>query len=1024
MLSGRNITASIAKYMVSEKIQQLTTQFYEWEILGRGWLSADEPVDLEPPFTPFFGHFIKQQTFFDDGLRPTLLSSIVSVFQKKKEPKTVELAPEVSYDLFPFTDISPVTVLQLRISKQSKVSAQEIEQLLTMLSYCLRPISFEIIGTAKTITVQFVCRQDDAGYIKSQLVTYFKGVPVLEIDTVHPLINEELAIATVDFGLEQEFMRPLGQLKNAFIDPLTGLFSILEHLREGEQVVFQVLFNGVMNHWDYSIISSVSDKKGGPFFEDAPEMLPLAKEKISTTLFSVTVRLVSQSETIEESFSILQKLIFALTTNTKSNTNSLHPLPTDTYTLEQRIYDIELRESHRVGMLLNARELATLVHIPGPPLITKKVLADTRKTKSAPTITEGHRFKLGLNVHDGIERTITISNEQRLKHTHIIGATGTGKSTLLLSMISQDIANGGGVAVLDPYGGLIDKLISNIPLSRLNDVILIDPSDSEFPVGFNILKAHSDIEKEILSSDLVAAFRKLSTSWGDQMNSVFANAILAFLESTKGGTLIDMRRFLIEKSYREAFLSNVPDKSISYYWQKEYPLLKTNSIGPILTRLDAFLRPRLIRNMVAQSKGIDFEQVLNKQKILLVKLSQGLIGSENSYLLGTFVVSKIHQAALARETTTVRNNFFLYVDEFQHFITPSMSHILSGTRQYHVGLILAHQDLQQVQKSDNEVLSSLIANAGTRICFRLGDNDAKKMAEGFSFFDAQDLQNLNTGEAIVRIERPEFDFSFSTIPFNPSLGEFATKESVIEQSRQRNSTPKQKVEEMLMESMGDVVTPESVEQKVPERQKVYAPPRKEEVVSIPIDKSVPIPQAKVTDEQIKEVVKKKEITQHRYLQSLIKKMAESKGYRAIIEAPTPDGKGSVDVSIEGNNLKIACEVSVTTDSAWELHNIEKCLSAGYDEVFVCSVDKKAIETLKEKVSERFGSLAKKNVSIGDPEDLFVLLDANMQVGRNTETTIKGYRVKVEYDDISGEAMQKKRESVAKLISDAMKKFKK
>lgn len=1010
--------------MTSEKVQKLTTQFYEWEILGRGWLSAEVPVDLEPPFTPFFGHFINRQTIFDDGLRPTLLSSIASVFKKKKEIKTVELAPEVSYDLFPFSDSSPLSVLQLRVSKQSKVAPQEMEQCLTMLSYCLRPISFEIIGTTKTITLQFVCREDDAGYIKSQVVTYFKGVPILEIDNVQPIIDEELAIATVDFGLEQEFMRPLGQLKNAFIDPFTGLFSILENLREGEQVIFQVLFNGVMNHWDYSIISSVSDKKGGPFFEDAPEMLPLAKEKVSNTLFSATARLVSQAQTIEESFSILRKLTFALTTNTKSHTNSLRPLPNDTYTLAQRISDIELRESHRVGMLLNARELATLVHIPGPQLLSKKILTDNRKTKFAPKITEGHMFKLGLNVHDVVERVVTISNEQRLKHTHIIGATGTGKSTLLLSMINQDIANGTGVAVLDPYGGLIDRLISTIPLSRLSDVILIDPSDSEFPVGFNILKAHSDIEKEILSSDLVSAFRKLSSSWGDQMNSVLANAILAFLESTKGGTLIDMRRFLIEKPYRETFLSTVPDKSISYYWQKEYPLLKTNSIGPILTRLDAFLRPRLIRNMVAQSKGIDFEHILNKQKILLVKLSQGLIGSENSYLLGAFVVSKIHQAALARQTISDRSDFFMYVDEFQHFITPSMSHILSGTRQYHVGLILAHQDLQQVQKSDNEVLSSLITNAGTRICFRLGDNDAKKMAEGFSFFDAQDLQNLSTGEAIVRVERPEFDFSLSTIPFEPSPGDFASKESVIEKSRENNSTPKQEVEAILMESMADVESPPSVEQKIPEKQKGYTSLRKQEAISKPEHKLEPVPSGKVADEQIKEVVKKKEISQHRYLQSLIKKMAESKGYKATIEAPTPDGKGSVDVAIIGNDLKIACEVSVTTDSTWELHNIEKCLSAGYDEVFVCSVDKKAIETLKEKVSEKFGSLAKQNVSIGDPEDLFVLLDANIQGQRNSETTIKGYRVKVQYDDISGEAMQKKRESVAKLISDAMKKFKK
>jgi hypothetical protein len=320
------------------------------------------------------------------------------------------------------------------------------------------------------------------------------------------------------------------------------------------------------------------------------------------------------------------------------------------------------------------------------------------------------------------------------------------------------MANGEGIAVLDPHGDLIESILSWIHPDRHKDVIIIDPSDAEFPVGFNILTAHSEIEKDILSSDLVAVFRRLSTSWGDQMNSVFANAILAFLESTKGGTLIDLRRFLIEKSYRDQFLLTVTDPSIVYYWHKEFPILKSGSIGPILTRLDSFLRPKLIRNMVAQNKSLDFEQILDRKKILLIKLSQGLIGNENSYLLGTFLVSKIQQAAMARQAKQEadRSNFYLYIDEFQNFITPSMSAILSGARKYHLGLILVHQDMQQLTKTDTELASSVTANAGTRICFRLGDTDAKRFDSGFSFFDAADLQNLDTGEAIIRIERPPF----------------------------------------------------------------------------------------------------------------------------------------------------------------------------------------------------------------------------------------------------------------------------
>lgn len=1007
----------------SAQVQQLTSQFYEWEILGRGWLSAEVPIDLEPPFTPFFGHFINRGPITDDGVRHTVLSGIASVFQNKRRHTIADPSPEVSYDLFPYTDSTALVTLRLIVSRQTKMTASDAEQLLIMLSYCTRPISFEIVGTQKETIIQFVCREEDAPYIKSQLATFLKGVSILEVQTAdHPVLLEETSLASVDYGLQEEFMRPLSTGKSS-IDPFTGMFSILEHLQEGEYVVFQVLFNGVINHWQSSILRSVSDAKGEAFFEDAPEMLLLAKEKVGSTMFAATIRLLAQADTLDQSFELLRKLSFALVTNTKSQCNALLPLANASYRIEQRVDDIVFRQSHRAGMLLNTRELATFIHLPDSSLISKKLLGETRKTKAAPKITEGHTFSLGINTHNGVEKNVTLSNEQRLKHTHVIGATGTGKSTLLHNMICQDIRHGEGVAVLDPHGDLIEGILNAIPESRMQDVLLIDPADNEFPVAFNILKAHTDIEKEVLSSDLVAAFRKLSTSWGDQMNSVFANAILAFLESNKGGTLIDLRRFLIERPFREEFLRSISDPGISYYWQKEYPLLKTNSIGPILTRLDAFLRPRIIRNMVAQSRGIDFEQLLNKKKILLVKLSQGLIGTENSYLLGTFVVSKIHQAALARQAKEERSDFFFYIDEFQHFITPSMVHMLSGARKYHVGLILAHQDLQQLQKMDTELLNTVTSNAGTRICFRLGDADAKRMAEGFSFFESHDLQNLGTGEAIVRIERPEFDFSLSTTLLAPMNGH-ASKGSVIACSRHQYSSTKQIVEDGLKESMKRFEVSEPREKDAARPSKHPVPDHTSDITQQHTQKPKTELIIQPSEKEIEIVVKKKEETQHRYLQTLIKKMAESKGYRATIEMATPDGKGSVDVSIEGNSIRIACEVSVTTDSTWELHNIEKCLAAGYDIVFVCSPDKKSIETLNKKVLGSIQKPAYNKVVIGEPEKLFDLLDRNAIQQATTETKFKGYRVKVEYDALSQEEQKRKRDSVAKIVLESIRKMKK
>ena len=222
------------------------------------------------------------------------------------------------------------------------------------------------------------------------------------------------------------------------------------------------------------------------------------------------------------------------------------------------------------------------------------------RTKAAPAVAFGHQLFLGENDHAGKTVRVTQSPEQRIQHTYLIGASGTGKSTLLLNMIVQDIRNGEGLAVLDPHGDLIDHILGHIPEERFDDVVLLDPSDEEYPVGFNILSAHSELERNLLASDLGSVFRRLSTSWGDQMTAVLGNAMLAFLESSEGGTLADLRRFLVESDYRSRFLTTVRDQEVAYYWRKEYPLLSGRPQGPILTRLDTFLRPKLIRHMVSQ----------------------------------------------------------------------------------------------------------------------------------------------------------------------------------------------------------------------------------------------------------------------------------------------------------------------------------------------------------------------------------------------------------------------------------------
>lgn len=1003
--------------------EQLTDQFYEWESRGRGREVFAQPVDLEPPFIPFYALKV-QVPFVDDGKQQTVFNYFANLIRKLFDTTQERIeTPTFDQEIFPFKSSFPINLIELSFPRSEKYKVQEFEQLFVMLSFSKCPISFEIIANSEKIKFQIACRECDISFIKGQIKAYFpRCVLICHHTDLEDLLISESHLYGLDFGLHEEFMRPIKTVSGFDLDPYTGLFGVLEQMDENVQIVIQVLFKGVVNSWAESILQSVSDSNGDSFFIDAPEMLPLAREKISSPLFGVVVRIAASGPSPEQSKQIVDTVGLALSQLSSSSANKLVPLSNEGYETEHFFKDFELRQSHRLGMLLNGKELATLVHFPSPNVTSLKFQRNRRKTKKAPSITVGYDLILGNNLHDGESLNVTLPSHQRLKHTHIIGATGSGKSTLLLNLIVQDIEAVRGVAILDPHGDLIEDILMRIPEHRIKDVVLIDPSDSQFPVGLNLLSASSEIEKDILSSDLISVFRRLSTSWGDQMNSVFANAIQAFVDSNEGGTLFDLRRFLIEKEFRESFLKTVTDPSIVYYWKKEYPILKTSSIGPILTRLDTFLRPKLIRNMVIQKHGVNFNEALNSQKILLVKLSQGMIGSENSYLLGTMIVSKLHQAAIARQEIdkNERNDFYFYIDEFQHFITPSMASILSGARKYHMGLILAHQDMQQVISIDPGVAASVLANAGTRVCFRLGEPDAKKFESGFSYFVSLDFQNLGTGEAIVKIERPEFDFSLSTVQLTEVDKSQAsiTRNQIISHSRNSYGTSREEVESSLSELWGSLTSGEKASNEIVSP-KVETKYKRQDITPLE-SPSEPIRQnidAHVESED-NPLLPKAELTKHRYLQALIKKMAESRGYKAVVEEPTPDGKGRVDVALSRNEFRIACEISVTTSDLWEIHNIEKCLTAGYDLVIVCSSEKRVLDKILKRVKESFDEAIQLRVLTLTPEKLFLYLDQQIANDMQSEERVKGYRVKVKYTAVSDGESKAKKDGVLRTLTES------
>jgi predicted DNA-binding transcriptional regulator AlpA len=968
--------------------EALTRQFYDWEIRGRGWQVFDRPVALEPPFRPFFGHFVAVPpgTPVDDGRRPTFLSSFIDgIFKPPTRPEIIlheEAEPELVY----VTSDTRLIEVRAVLPPETKITKDAAAQFLMSLGHGSRPASFEVVGTDEAIIVQLAAAESDRRQVREQLQAYFPEALLSEsrgyLEALWDTTGAK-ATAAVDFGLSKEFMRPLRSFERFDPDPLAGLIGAMSELGEGEIAVFQVLFVPVCRPWPESIMRAVTDNAGDSFFVDDPGVVKLAEEKISSPLFAAIIRVAAQSPKDRNAWRIAQAMGKSLRQFTAAVSNELIPLANDGYPDTQHADDVVGRRSCRAGLIVNRDELVSLVHLPSASARSAKLKREERKTKAAPSLALGHALVLGENHH--VEKTVRVSmsTEQRVRHMHLIGASGSGKSTLLLNLIVQDIEDGNGLAVLDPHGDLIDQVITRIPDERIKDVVLLDPSDDAFPVGFNILSAHSDLERNLLASDLISVFKRLSTSFGDQMTTVLGNAILAFLESTEGGTLSDLRRFLVEPGFRERFLATVQDSEVVYYWHKEFPLLTGKPQGPILTRLDTFLRPKVIRHMVSQKENrLDFAEIMNGRKILLAKLSQGLIGEENSYLLGTLIVSKLNQIATSRQNiaASLRQPFYLYIDEFHNFMTPSLAPILSGARKYNLGLVLAHQELHQLSNRDGDIASAVISNPYTRVCFRLGDFDAKKLEDGFSFFKAKDLQNLSVGEAIVRMERAEYDFNLKTVPMSPVEPSLAAsrRETIVTSSRERYARSREEVETVIR--MGHELA-ESAAGSSGNRARLR--------VEIPLPLAKDVQTAETPEQTAEPQTPGRGGERHKYLQQLIKRWAEGRGYQVTLEKPVLDGLGIIDVVLEkGGMAPIACEISITTPVEHELKNAEKCLVAGYEHVFLVAPDKDTLARVRARAASVLTPAQLKKVRYVLPEEVFAsvsVLDAGTSLREEDQT---------------------------------------
>lgn len=1017
----------------SSHIEKAILNFYQWELRGRGYAFYDTPVALEAPFVPFKPTRYRKEKI-DDGLVPSLWSRLRSTFI----PERIEEEEDISW-YFPAkddTELCKLTTLELYFPPEIEISQVLSQRFLESICIGYETISFEIFADSNRIKVRLVVDDSDTKRVRTQLTAFFPQVVILEPLGSDIVLNNPEHCAIADFGLNDEFMRPLALPSSYALDPLTSAIGILGSLKDDEQAMIQIIFQGCSSPWSRHLQASVSDGRGGSFFEDSPEMPKCAEVKSSAPLFSVVMRVVVSAKHSQYARSIFNDIATALTHNSSSEFNKIIALSNEGYSYDQHLENVYLRKSNRLGCILNAQELSCFVHYPNKTIHNSKLRGTQKRSKGVPKKLLSGTLFLGINHHNHRDTEVYLSEFERLEHIHVIGATGTGKSTLIANMVLQDIDAGNGCAVFDPHGDLCDDILKRIPEHRIPDVIFINPSDTDFPIGFNLLEAHSDIEKIVLSSDLVSAFKRHATSWGDNMSAVFHNAINTFLESTDGGTLIELKRFLVDDAFRASFLKNVHDESLVYYWFQEYPLMK-RGITPLLTRIDTFLRPKIIKAMVAQREGISIAECIEQKKIVCITLSQGMIGEENSYLLASLLITKFNQAAMKRQMMSKeqRHPYFLYIDEFQNFVTPSTKTILSGARKYGLGLCLSHQDMLQIQ--DTSIVSSLLSNPASRICFRLGGNDAQKLASGFSFFQADDFQNLKTGECIIKVQQADQDCNVLTLPLSKAYSE-ATKDAIIAHSRSTYARPLSEVEKILAEGYQHSHQHSSQKKKQglkpsPEREEK---PRRKESSTSDDSQTQKLPSLKELDDQIYQarthskehqdyldsVTERESISLHRSLQKSIKEAAISRGYAVALEEKLDDST-RVDVSLTQGQRTIAIEISVTNTVEYEVHNITKCLTAGYTSIYMVSEKPEHLTNIKDLLKKQITAKEFKKVAFGNPQECVAWLDSLDEVHseKPVERRVRGYRVKSTYVDTQEYDNTERANTIQSIILKSLKK---
>jgi len=665
-------------------------------------------------------------------------------------------------------------VMQVAVPRDNEVKIDGAEQMFASLFSVkksggllgfLKPqdhLCFEIVAKKEDIRFYVSVPEKLKDLVEKQIHGTYPGADVKEVDE-YSVFSDHGKVAFAAMKLSNASFYPIQIYKDLPTDPLSSLTAGLAKMGDNEGAVVQVLISPAGSKWQKagrSFTSKTKKEEANPEtakYNIDPKTYEEIENKCSKPGFETTIRMVVSSNTKESAEAHLSNL-----TSSFSQYNSDHNSFTKVKTRLKKLFMIDFIYRYQplfgAKSILSTEELATIYHFPNKSVETPHIFWLNAKRAPAPALIPRTGLFLGKSVYRGVSRPVYISEDDRLRHTYIIGKTGVGKSELLIEMIMQDIRAGKGVCFIDPHD-TVEKIMEMIPPERAEDVIYFNPSDTQRPMGLNMIEAKTEEEKHFITTSIVGLMYKLYDPHktgiiGPRFEHAIRNAMLTVM-SEPGNTFVEVVRVLTDARYVQELLPKVKDPIVRRYWTDQIAQTsdfhKSEVLDYIVSKFGRFVTNKMMRNIIGQSESaFNFRKVMDEGKILLINLAKGRIGEENSQFLGLILVPKILIGAMSRQDVPEeqRKPFYLYVDEFQNFATPDFAQILSEARKFGLALTVANQFIGQMEE---EVKNAIFGNVGTLVSFRVGVNDANYLQHEYQpVFSETDLINVERFNAYIK----------------------------------------------------------------------------------------------------------------------------------------------------------------------------------------------------------------------------------------------------------------------------------